>query len=62
MGMSKFHFIEREVGVINTMIEYERSHAGNDDELEDDDWVEDRLMKMKDFENEIKTKLMDGLY
>ena len=37
MGMSKFHFIEHEIGVINNMIEYERSLAGQDDELDDDD-------------------------
>ena len=37
MGMSKFSAIEHEIKIINNMIEYERSHAGQDDELEDDD-------------------------
>merc|ERR1712086_1023527 len=37
MGMSKWPYMEHEIKAINNLIEYERSHAGQDNELDDDD-------------------------
>ena len=36
MGASRFRLIQHEINHINDMIEFERSMAGQDDELEDD--------------------------
>ena len=36
MGYSKFPIIKAEIDYINHLIEYERSLAGQDDELEDE--------------------------